>query len=207
MPPLGDQLATRFRVPIGFVPCGSGGTSVREWLPAGIGFTNPPTVEVNVEKQLGGTWVSKGGLYAQLVQRLRRLGPHGFRAVLWHQGESDAHQQDSSRTLAGPLYHDYLAQIIRSSRRECGWDAPWFVAQASYHTPDDSGSAEIRAAQQALWTSGVAEEGPDTDQIRGDFRDERGMGVHFSGVGLREHAARWSAKISPWLELRQNRLP
>ena len=33
MPPLGDALAQALRVPIGFVACGIGATSVREWLP------------------------------------------------------------------------------------------------------------------------------------------------------------------------------
>jgi hypothetical protein len=131
---------------------------------------------------------------------MKQLGPHGFRAVLWHQGESDANQADPTRTLRGELYQQYLGQLIRDSRREAGWEMPWFVAQASYHTPEDPGSAEIRAAQQALWKSGVALEGPDTDSLTGDFRDGGGRGVHFSGKGLRRHGSLWAAKVSAWLE-------
>jgi hypothetical protein len=70
----------------------------------------------------------------------------------------------------------------------------------SYHTPDDTGSPEIRAAQQALWKSGVALEGPDSDAMVGDLREHGGKGVHFSGKGLREHGARWAAIVSRWLE-------
>ncbi|WP_157447684.1 sialate O-acetylesterase [Chthoniobacter flavus] len=200
MPPLGDALEERFHVPIGFVACGVGGTSVREWLPQGVVFPNPPTVESRVVRLAGGTWESKGQLYAKLLASMKAVGPHGFRAVLWHQGESDANQQDTSRTLPGKLYREYLEKIIRESRREVGWDAPWFVAQASYHTPADEGSPDLRAAQASLWQDGVALEGPDTDALKSAYREKNGQGVHFTGAGLREHAARWVEKLAPWLE-------
>jgi hypothetical protein len=49
---------------------------------------------------------------------MRPLGHNGFRAVLWHQGESDANQKDTTRTLAGKLY------------RECsGEDHPRFATR------------------------------------------------------------------------------
>jgi hypothetical protein len=109
------------------------------------------------------------------------LGPRGFRAVLWHQGESDANQEDPGRTLPGKLYREYLEKLINDSRREIGWNAPWFVAQASYHRPGDEGSPDIRSAQASMWRDGVALEGPDTDAIKGELR-------------------RWFDKVSPWLE-------
>jgi hypothetical protein len=46
----------------------------------------------------------------------------------------------------------------------------------------------------------VALEGPDTDALKGEFRDGGGKGVHFSGPGLREHAVLWAEKVVPWLE-------
>jgi hypothetical protein len=120
--------------------------------------------------------------------------------VLWHQGESDANQKDPTRTLPGNLYRQYLEQLIRDSRRELGWDALWFVAQVSYHVPGDEASPDIRAAQKSLWDAGIALEGPDTDALGGRLRERNGHGVHFSGKGLREHAARWVDKVAPWLE-------
>ena len=80
----------------------------------------------------------------------------GVRAVLWHQGERDAIQKDTTRTLSGKLYRGYLEKIIRDSRRDIGWSAPWFVAQASYHVPGDEGSDDIRAAPASLWNDGLA---------------------------------------------------
>jgi hypothetical protein len=200
MPPLGDELVRRFDVPVGFVACGIGATSVREWLPKGTTFPNPPTIEGRVTKTADGQWASKGAAFDQLVSRMKPLGPHGFRAVLWHQGVSDANQQDATRTLPGDLYRQYLEKVIVESRRQIGWDAPWFVAQASYHIPGDEDSPDIRAAQASLWKSGIALEGPDTDALKGDLRERNGKGVHFSDQGLHEHAMKWAEKIEPWIE-------
>ncbi len=202
LPPFGDAIATRFKVPVGFITCGIGASSVREWLPQGSTFPNPPTIESRVQKRADGLWECKGEAFAMLTSRMKALGPRGFRAVLWHQGESDANQRDSTRTLASNLYHDYLAKLIRDSRRAIGWDAPWFVAQVSYHVPGDESSPEIRAAQATLWKERLALQGPDSDALKSEWRDTGGKGVHFSGPGLREHAARWVEKVAPWLEKR-----
>ncbi len=200
MPSFGDAIVEKFHVPVGIVACGVGATSVREWLPKGAKFPHPPTLVGHVQQLPSGEWQSKGTIFASFSARLKQLGPHGFRAVLWHQGESDANQDDPTRTLPGSLYREYLKNLIRATRREIGWDAPWFVAQASYHVPGDESSAEIRAAQASLWQDGIALEGPDTDLLKGELRDNGGKGVHFSGPGLREHAARWVEKVAPWLE-------
>ncbi|QJE96679.1 sialate O-acetylesterase [Luteolibacter luteus] len=202
IPPLGDALATHFKVPVGFIPCGIGATSVREWLPKGATFPNPPTLTDRVEQLPDGRWASKGEAFAMLVNRMKQAGPGGFRAVLWHQGESDANQADSTRTLAGDLYREYLETIIRESRAQSAIDAPWFVAQTSYHIPGDESSPDLRSGQAALWKDGAALEGPDTDALKGEFREAGGKGVHFSGEGLREHAALWEKKLTPWLEQR-----
>ena len=200
IPPFGDAIAERFKVPVGIIGTGVGATSVREWLPRGQRFPNPPTLTGNVTQLTTGEWESKGTLFDRLVTRMKQPGSHGFRAVLWHQGESDANQRDASRTLPGGLYTKFQEQIILDSRREAGWEVPWFVAQVSYHTPDDASSQDIRAVQQALWKSGAALEGPDSDAMTGDLRDSGGKGVHFSGKGLREHGARWAGKVAPWLD-------
>jgi hypothetical protein len=51
-----------------------------------------------------------------------------------------------------------------------------------------------------LWKDGIAYEGPDSDALKGNLRERDGKGVHFSGPGLREHGARWAAKVLPWLD-------
>jgi arylsulfatase A-like enzyme len=205
IPPFADAIVAQENVPVGIVACGIGATSVREWLPEGATFPNPPTIESRVRKLPDGLWASDGAAFDAFVARMKPLGPRGFRAVLWHQGESDANQKDSTRTLPGPLYREYLEKVIRDSRQAVGWEAPWFVAQASYHVPGDEGSEEIRAAQASLSRDGIALAGPDSDALKGDLRDSNGQGVHFSGKGLREHGARWAAKVLPWLEQQRAR--
>ncbi len=200
VPPFGDALAQRFNVPVGFIACGIGATSVREWLPMGSRFPTPPTLTDRVRQLPSGEWESNGEAFDTFVARARQLGRQGFRAVLWHQGESDANQQDPTRTLPGNLYRQYLEKLIGESRQAIGWNPPWFVAQVSYHVPGDEASPDIRAAQASLWRDGIALEGPDTDALKREFRDANGEGVHFSGPGLREHAARWVERVAPWLE-------
>lgn len=200
IPPFADAIVAHENVPVGIVACGIGATSVREWLPEGATFPNPPTIESRVRKLPDGTWASDGAAFHAFVVRMKPLGPRGFRAVLWHQGESDANQKDPTRTLPGPLYREYLEKLIRDSRQSIGWEAPWFVAQASYHVPGDEGSEEIRAAQASLSRDAIALAGPDSDALKGELRENNGQGVHFSGKGLREHGARWAAQVIPWLE-------
>ena len=200
LPPLGDAIAEKFGVPVGFIACGVGATSVREWLPKGATFPNPPTLEGHVRKIRDGIWESRGDLYATLRDRMKQLGPQGFRAVLWHQGESDANQKDATRTLPGKLYYQSMEKLILDSRKDIGWDAPWFVAQVSYHTPGDESSPDIRAAQALMWKDKLALEGPDSDSLKSDLRENGGKGVHFSGPGLRAHATLWVDKVGPWLE-------
>lgn len=199
MPALGDALVGRLQVPVGFIACGVGATSVRQWLPRGVVFANPPTLTGNVVKRPDGQWESQGALYERLVALMKQAGPNGFRAVLWHQGESDANQPDATRSLAGDLYRKYLGEIIRQSRREIGWEAPWMVAQVTYHVPGDEASPDIRAGQAALWRDGLAVQGPDSDALKGPLREAGGRGIHFSGPGLRAHGNAWADKITAWL--------
>jgi len=202
LPALGDRLEAELNVPIGLVACGIGATSVREWLPEGSRFPAPPTLTARVRSVAGGGFESDGAAFAMLVGRMKQLEPTGFRAVLWHQGESDANQQDLSRTLPGPLYEAMLERVIRATRVEVGHEHPWFVARATYHVPGDESSTDIRAAQAAVCRDGLALPGPDTDRLIGPLRDSGGRGVHFSGAGQRRHAEAWFTAVAPWLEAR-----
>jgi hypothetical protein len=202
LPALGDRLEAEFDVPIGLVACGIGATSVREWLPEGSRFPAPPTLTARVRPVAGGGFESDGEAFAMLVGRMKQLEPTGFRGVLWHQGESDANQQDRSRTLPGPLYEAMLGRVILAARVDLGRECPWFVARATYHVPGDESSTDIRAAQAAVCRDGLALPGPDTDALKGALRDSGGRGVHFSGAGQRRHAEAWFAAIAPWLEAR-----
>jgi hypothetical protein len=198
-PIFGDVLATRYGVPVGIVPVGAGATRVRQWLPNGQHVHIQASTTRALTKVGDNDWVCDGKLFDRMVARMRQLGPDGFRAMLWHQGESDAHQANG-RTLPADIYQQYMEMIIRSSRTAAGWNVPWFVAQATYHNPADPGSPEIRAAQKALWNENLAMPGPDTDTLTGENRQNGGKGVHMSDKGLHAHAALWVQKITDYLD-------
>jgi predicted esterase len=200
LPPLGDLLRAKWNVPVGFIPAAEGATSVREWQPAGTVLPNPPTLTGRVVHRPDGAWVADGALFDRLVAREKSVGPQGFRMVLWHQGESDANQADPSRTLAGTNYSALLKSLIAQSRKASGWDAPWMVARATYHTPADTHSDDIRDAQRQVVEVGSILEGPDTDALAGPLRDGGGLGVHFSEAGLKAHAAAWADKIDEYFK-------
>jgi hypothetical protein len=134
-----------------------------------------------------------------MMTRISQLGPHGFRALLWHQGESDANQKPGHE-LSGREYARLLAQIIGESRRRARWDIPWFVAQASYHTPNEPASPDIRDAQRSLWEAGIALQGPDTDALGPAYRQNHGAGVHFSAEGLQKHGQLWAEIVEAYLD-------
>jgi hypothetical protein len=130
---------------------------------------------------------------------MNQLGDHGFRAVLWHQGESDSHQPEG-HDIPAATYASMLREVITTSRKQAGWDVPWFVAEATYHSPSDKECPPIRAAQRSLWESGVALEGPDTDALTMQYRQNNGKGVHFNDAGLKAHGILWARAVEVYLD-------
>jgi serine/threonine protein kinase len=167
-PAFGDAMVAKYGVPIGIASAGHSGTSVNAWQPG-------------------------GELCGWLVTRMRQLGPHGFRAVQWHQGESDV-------GMSADDYATRLKAVIEGSKQAAGWDFPWFVARVSYHNQQNTSFATTRDGQKKLWETDVALEGPDTDLLTGDNRDEGGRGIHFSPKGLRAHGRMWAEKVGAYLD-------
>ena len=97
-------------------------------------------------------------------------------------------------------YARRLTELIEASKKEAGWDFPWFVARVSYHNPSHPSHPNTRAAQKKLWDEGVALEGPDTDTLMGDNRDNGGQGIHFSGKGNTAHGIMLADKVSAYLD-------
>lgn len=169
---LGDLLVKKYDVPVGFLCVGVGSTAVS-------------------------AWTSVGTSYPRLKQALQTAGPHGCRAVLWHQGESDS--------IAGTSTEDYakrLGETISQSRKDAGWDVPWGVALASFH-PSPSATADRQAAivagqQKVIATGRGVWQGPETDSFhtRGMLNDS----VHFNALGLAAHAQGWADALTPLLD-------
>ena len=137
-------------------------------------------------------WATDTELFHWMMTRIWQLGPAGFRALLWHQGESDVEMTPEE-------YVEKLSFIIAESKRLAGWEFPWIVAKVSYHNPDAPVHESMRVAHQRLWDLGVAMEGPDTDTLTGDNRDEGGLGIHLSPKGLGAHGRMWSDCVVRYL--------
>jgi hypothetical protein len=166
---LGDILAERLGCPIGFVSLGIGSTRVDQWIP--------------------GT-----SYYTRIQSAITSMGNHGFRAILWHQGESDS--------LAGTSAADYAARlnsIIIQSRIDAGWDVPWGVSLASWHPYSNTAQEMlVREGQiQVIGSDPFVFEGADTDDFHnlGYLYDS----VHFNANGLYEHALEWKWAILKYL--------
>ena len=199
IPSFGDALYRRYRVPIGVASVGHGSTSVRQWLPADEPVEVMPTMTKYVIQNADGALTSDGTLFNGMMMRIRQLGVHGFRAVLWHQGESDSHQP-SEHEITAEAYRRMLEHIIQATRSQAGWNIPWFVAQATYHTPEDTSCPPIREAQRSLWQSGIAFEGPDTDTLTAVYRQNNGKGTHFNDAGLKAHGQLWAHQVELYLD-------
>ncbi|MBM3888573.1 MAG: sialate O-acetylesterase, partial [Verrucomicrobia bacterium] len=168
---LGDLLAKKLDVPVGFICLGVGSTAVSFWTPP-------------------------AGGYARLKKALQLAGGRGVRAVLWHQGESDSIAGTSAEN-----YARMLAKTIVQSREDAGWPVPWGVALAAFHpSPKATAECQraIVAGQKKVVAEvpGVFQ-GPETDSFhkRGFLADS----VHFNAHGLAAHAQGWAVAIEPLL--------
>ncbi len=182
IPALGDALVERWDVPVAFVTCGIGATSVREWLPAGrrfpirrrskAGSKNGPTASglakathtpcsSNEPRPLA-QGISRGALASGRKRcESKRCNAHTARQTLPRvPGKADL--RFAPRPRVG-------SAVVRGS--------------SQLSSPGDTESAEIRDAQASLWKDNIALQGPDSDALRGDLRERNGAGVHFSEKG------------------------
>ena len=168
-PILGDHIAESQQVPVCFRSVSLTWTEVKNWMP--------------------GVKYKKWMLYDNLVKCVDDFGHGGVRAVLWHQGESDSLAKTPAET-----YCNRLTTIIESLNKEAGYEIPWFVAQASFHTgTKEPEEKEVARGQQLLWEKQIANKGPVTDDLGKKYRID---GVHFNQLGLTTHASRWFNVLS-----------
>jgi hypothetical protein len=167
-PAFGTRFAADTGLPVAVVAVGVGGTVVAQWQPT-------------------------ASLYPRLKSAIQALGPKGFRAVLWHQGETDAY-----RCTATDTYVALLNTLIKASREEAGWPVPWGVATAS-QLPSATAVCKqaIDAAQAQVVdnTPGVFA-GPNTNgYFAAGLTWDR---VHFNAEGLTRHGQAWVQALAQW---------
>jgi hypothetical protein len=158
---LANRLIAAEHVPIGFVALGFGGSSAS-------------------------SWAAGGSLYISGVQPAVKSFPvNGFRAALWHQGETDSVGSVSAITHAG-----YLNSMTSQSRIDAGWNFPWYLAEVSYHSNSTIQKQEPITAGQRMSIHGSPLNffGPSTDELH----LIGGGSLHFNAVGLDNHARQWA---------------
>lgn len=162
-PDFGDMLVALTEVPVAVIAVGVGSTKVSQWLP--------------------GRYYS-----SRILRAITAMKPYGgFRAILWHQGESDSKVGTTTAAYAADLN-----SIIAQSRADAGFPVPWGVALASWIPGStESNQAMVIAGQQRVIsnTMGVFK-GAETDTIHMLGWNYRG-GVHFNDSGLRDHGRQW----------------
>lgn len=164
-------LATLFlndqSVPIGFIPCAKGGSSIIQWIP-----DHP---------------LATDSLYGSCINRVGFTGGK-IKAVIWIQGESDA-----GGFMSSILYRDYLNQIADSFQNDIG--APLVVNQLHVMTspaiPLDAQLQIRRGIFEADAMNANIITGADLSVIRAD--DSKGQ--HFTSVQSAQLAAEliWNA--------------
>lgn len=199
IPPFGDELYRRYHVPIGIVSVGRGATSIRQWLPAGARADVLPATSKFIVNDPKRGLIGDGTLFNVMTQRLRLLGPHGFRMLLWDQGQSDS-SLPPEHTISGERFRQMTELVIRTCRKQVGWKFPWMNAQGTYMSREHPSDPAIQSAQQALWQSGLTLEGPNTDLLTGMNREKNGTGVHYSDTGLKAVAAAWAQHVSTYID-------
>lgn len=161
-PVLGSILVASNQVPVGFVCLAVGGSALASWLPGTTSFQNLSNV-------------------------MRLFGTNGLRAVLWHQGETDA-----ANLTTASNYTYMLSNVIVSSRTVAGWSVPWGIAEASYNAGNSlAGQEAVNAGQrQCIYNVPDCFRGARTDDfhLEGKLSDA----VHFNATGLAEHGRQWA---------------
>ena len=165
-PVLGDLLANRYDVPIGFLSVGYGGTKVDRWVP------------------------DQNDLFPRISEALDAVQPSGARAILWHQGESNAGGTTSEE------YAEMLGEVVLGTRMYAGYDIAWVVARVGFVPNGDPVKMGwvVGGQNSVIETDPLTFAGPHTDDLNGtEWRYDT---IHFNEAGLREHAARWDYRIS-----------
>ena len=171
---LGDKLVKRLNVPVLFLGAALGGTSSTEWAQGAAGNLGT-TTQLAVYRRLGEV----------LLHYVSRTGA---RAVLWHQGETDAYNG-----VNGQTYYNNLLSIIQKSRQQVGTSPiAWMVSRVSYNY--GSVSPGIIAAQNRI-IADVSNTfpGPASDSIVGP--ENRPDNIHMTGPGLIRFTNSWDQAL------------
>lgn len=195
---LGDLLVSNLGIPVVFFNTGVSGTTTKNWK---VSSDNQSTTNIYTGTPFCGGVV--GPPYRNLKNALNYYASiYGVRAVLWHQGESDADPRNNEYNGGRPStqdYYDNLSYIINKSRTDFGnSNLPWVVSRVSYIGVGTQSPTTyqpvIDAQNNAISNINKVFSGPNTDNLTNRFYD--GDYVHFSGSQLIDLANAWYSELN-----------
>lgn len=153
-------------IPIAFIPCAAGGSSITAWQP-------------------GANHQNRSTLYGSMVYRVLQTG--GCRAVLWWQGEADT-------SMSGAAYNTYLDTIADAIATDIGCKLMPCKFQTSPAYPQANQDI-INAAIGTAWSDNAnVLTGPDLTILTADNDD--GFNVHLiSDANVQAAASLWWTAI------------
>jgi peptidoglycan/LPS O-acetylase OafA/YrhL len=132
-------------------------------------------------------WITQGPLRRQLEKFLvdARNSRLPITAVFWQQGEADSIEGTPALKYSNDLLE--LRKVLESAEIT----APLVVAKSTYCNGKEYGPIR-RAIDLAASTNPKISIGPDTDQLREEFRRD---GCHFNSAGRKEAASLWANEV------------
>ena len=147
-------------VDVGIIPCADGGTSLDQW-------------------QVGGLLFDHACYLAELATRTSTIA-----AVLWHQGESDCHDDKY------PLYKEKLEVIFNAFRKKLNlYDVPFLVGGLGDFMSVYFGHSNHLYVNEAL--KQYAKENEMTGFVSAEGLGSNPDNLHFSAEALREFGMRY----------------
>ena len=173
---LGDQIATNWNVPVLFFNTAIESTSMEFWSVSANNLNSPYI------------YLKKSFDYYNKI--------FGVRALLWHQGESDAYGNnfDSSPQIKINFENDFI-NLISKSREHLGGNLSWVIARVSRVAYDSVTPSLIDSQQNIALNYPNCFLGPSTDEIQPNLGDRDGE-LHFRGTGFIDLANAWFNSIN-----------
>lgn len=161
---------------VGLIPCAVGGTPLSRWEPGGDLYQNAAVTAIAA---------CKAG---------------ALRGILWHQGESDALEQE----LAATYFARFSAMATALRAELGGQQVPLMVGELGHFLSGEERFGHPSLINQALSRASLAL--PLCGLVTSEGLADDGDRVHFSAAALRELGRRY-AEVFLGLEHRRTRLP
>ncbi len=166
-----DSVANTFGWRVGLIPCADGGTKILQWAPGELLFDHAV-------------------MMTKLACRTSRLS-----GILWHQGESDCHSDESVSA-----YKERFITMITALRRELGAeDLPLLIGELSEQIGAEWKVGDHPKQMNAVFRE-IAATLPHTAVVSAKGLGLKPDSLHFNAVALREFGKRYFAAFSSLME-------